>query len=609
MRDFFKYVFANLLSLILFSALSLGAFVALIVGIAFTAQEPEPRIKRDSMLVFDLSVEITDSQPTSTASEVIGEALSGTSSSPTIALRTVLDALEAAANDDRIAGLYLDGNVQAVGSGSGFATLREVRQALLDFKESGKPIIAYEMTWNERDYYLTSVADTIVLNPNGLLEFNGFKSESLFFGAALDRLGIGVSPVRVGQYKSAVEPFIQNQRSPQEREQSLQLITELWTEFLQAASESRNLTPEALQQIANDQGLLLPDAALSAQLIDKVAYFDDLLVDVRELTNEGSRDASDSASSFRQVSLGEYANAVTDDLLGNVNSDRQIAVVYAEGSIVNGEGGVGQIGGDRFARLVRSLREDDDVKAVVLRVNSPGGSASASDIIAHEIQLTRDVKPVVVSMGSLAASGGYLISTYGDQIFASPNTITGSIGVFGLLPNVQELANKNGVTWDIVKTGELADLGTVSRPPSEAELSIIQNFVNKTYDDFLTSVADSRPISREQLEPIAQGRVWTGIRAEELGLVDDIGGLEMAIADAAERAELDNWDVVEYPRVRSFEEQVLEQFLSDYTGATQTDPDVLSDYLRRLWVEVETVRSLNDPRGVYSRIPIHYWID
>jgi len=608
MRDFFKYVFANLLSLVLFGALSLGAFVALIVGIAFTAQEPEPRIKRDSMLVFDLSVEITDSQPTSTASEVIGEALSGTNSPPAIALSTVLDVIEEAATDDRIVGLYLDGNVQPSGSGSGYATLREVRQALLEFKESGKPVIAYEMNWNERDYYLTSVADTIVLNPNGLLEFNGFKSEALFFGEALDRLGVGVSPVRAGQYKSAVEPFVQNQRSPQEREQSLQLITELWNEFLQAASEARQLTPEALQQIANNQGLLLPDEALSAQLIDKVAYFDEVLTEVRELTNESENDEFE-RSSFRQVGLDEYAGVVVDDSFGDISSDRQIAVVYAEGSIVSGEGAFGQIGGDRFARIVRNLREDDDVKAIVLRVNSPGGSASASDIIAHEIQLAREVKPVVVSMGSLAASGGYLISTYGDHIFASPNTITGSIGVFGLLPNVQDLANKNGVTWDIVKTNQLADLGTVTRPPSDADLAIIQGFVDKTYDDFLTSVANSRPIPRDEIEQIAQGRVWTGARAEELGLVDELGGLEMAIAAAAERAELDNWDLVEYPRVRSFEEQVLEQFLSNYTGATQTDPDVLSVYLRRLWVEFEAVRSLNDPRGVYSRVPIHYWID
>lgn len=609
MRDFFKYVFANLVGLLLFSVLSLGAFIALIVSITLTAQEPEPRVKRDSMLVFDLSVEITDSQPTSTAAEVIGEALSGSSSPETIALRTVLKTLEEAATDDRIVGLYLDGNVSTTGLGSGFAALREVRQALLDFKASGKPIIAYEMNWNERDYYLTSVADTLVLNPNGLLEFNGFKSESLFFGEALDRLGVGVSAIRAGQYKSAVEPFVQNQPSPQEREQSLQLITDLWDEFLQATAEVRQLTPDALQQIADRQGLLLPDEALSAQLVDEVAYFDQVLSDVRELTHEGSDGGSDRLSSFRQVSLGNYADAVVDTTLGDVSSDRQIAVVYAEGSIVDGEGGIGQIGGDRFARLVRSLREDDNVKAIVLRVNSPGGSAAASDVIAHEIQLTREVKPVVVSMGSLAASGGYLIATYGDQIFASPNTVTGSIGVFGLLPNFQEVANENGITWDIVKTSPLADLGTVSRPPSETELAIIQDFVDKTYDDFLTSVATSRPLSRERVEQVAQGRVWSGLRAVELGLADELGGLEAAIASAAERAELDDWDVVEYPRVRSFEEQVLEQFLADYTGVSQPNADLLSSYLHRLRFEFEMMRSLNDPRGIYSRIPTHYWID
>lgn len=607
MRDFFKYVFASVVGLVLFTGLGVGALVFFIASlVALTAQEPEPDVKKDSVLVLDLSVEITDSQPVSTAGEVINEAISGSAVPPAIALRTVLDALQEAKEDDRIVGLYLTKNVASSGLGSGFATLNEVRDALLDFKASGKPIIAYETVWNERDYYLISTADTRILNPNGILEFNGFKSEALFFGEALDRFGIGVSAIRAGQYKSAVEPFLSNERSPQEREQTLQLLGDLWGEFLDTTADALETTPTSLQQIADSQGLILPDEARSAGLIDEVAYFDMVLGKLRELTQE---DEDENAETFRQISLAAYANEVLNDAVPTFGSSEQIAVVYAEGNIVAGDGGIGQIGGDRFARLIRELRTDEAVKAIVLRVNSPGGSAAASDIIAHELDLASEVKPVVVSMGSLAASGGYLISTHADHIFALPNTITGSIGVFGLFPNFQELANNNGITWDIVKTGEYADIGSISRPPTEEELAIAQRFVDKVYNDFLTSVASSRPLSRPELEVIAQGRVWSGKQAMELGLVDAMGGLETAIAFAAEQAELEDWDVVEYPRIRSLEEQLLEQFLSDYESDIVQSPDPLADYLHRLRFEFETVRSLNDPRGTYSRMPVNYWID
>lgn len=608
MRDFFKYVFASMVGLILFTTLGVGALISLIVSIAITSGEPEPRVKKDSVLVFDLAVEITDSQPTSTAGEVIGEALAGTPSFEAIALRDALSAIREAANDDRIVALYLKGNINPTGLGSGFAVLREVRQALEDFQASGKPILAYEMSWNERDYYLTSAADTVVLNPNGLLEINGFKSEALFFAEALDRLGIGISAIRAGQYKSAVEPFLRNNRSPQEQEQAVELLTDLWGEFLEAAATDRDVTTATLQTIADTTGLMLPSEALDAKLVDQVAYFDQVLAELRSLTNETEED--ELQGSFRQVSLIDYADTVVEDDFDGFDRDNQIAIVYAEGNIVDGEGGFGQIGGDRFARVIRSLRNDEDVAAVVLRINSPGGSAAASDVIAHEVKLTREEKPVVVSMGSLAASGGYLIATFGDEIFASPNTITGSIGVFGLFPNIQELANENGITWDVVKTGRYADIGTISRPPTEAEVAIAQRFVDKVYDDFLTSVATSRSLPRDQVEDIAQGRVWSGLQAEQLGLVDTMGGLEAAIGAAAERAELEDWTVVEYPRTQSFEEQLLEQLLSEYrserTMAEANNP--LIDYLYRLRFEFETLRSLNDPRGVYIRLPLNYWI-
>ncbi|MGK7891022.1 MAG: signal peptide peptidase SppA [Leptolyngbyaceae cyanobacterium] len=610
MRDFLKYVLASCVALLLFAGASVGLLIIFVTAIALSSGEVESEIKDQSILTLDLSVPILDTPPSSTAEQVINGVLTGTADEQPLSLRSVLNTLEAAAEDDRIVGLYIGGG----GAASGFATLLEVRQAVETFQATGKPVIAYDTGWNERSYYLVSVADQIMLNPNGLLEINGFSSEGLFFAGALEKYGIGVSAIRAGQYKSAVEPFTRSDRSPEERAQTEELLGQLWGEFLTTAAPTRELTTADLQIIVDQQGLLLPQEALAAGLIDTVAYGDEVLTRLHELTGE-----EEDESSFRQVSLNSYAMELEAD--GDEDSaDAKIAIVYAEGNIVSGEGEAGQIGGDRFARILRDIRLDEDIAAVVLRVNSPGGSAGAADKIAREIQLIQADKPVIVSMGNLAASGGYLIATHSQTIFASPNTITGSIGVFGLLPNFQGIANNNGITWDVVKTGEYADLGTVSRPPTEEELSIFQRFVNQVYDDFLQNVVDSRPLSRTELEPIAQGRVWAGSKAQELALVDELGGLEAAIAAAAAAAELgDDWSIAEYPKPRSFEAELIRQLfgsrLLPLRQATKhfSDPGATDDPLTQEWhriqVELETLRSLNDPRDIYTRLPMNYWIE
>ena len=623
MRDFFKYVLASCVALLLTAGVGISLFIALLTAIAVSGSEQESDVESNSILTLDLSVPITDTPPTVTADQIISDVIAGRQVTTPVSLRTVLDTLEAAAQDDRIVGLYIEG-----AGASGFATLREVRQGIEQFQASNKPVIAYETAWNERSYYLISAADEIMLNPSGLLELNGFSAESMFFAGALEKYGIGVSAIRAGQYKSAVEPFTRSDRSPEEKAQTEELLGELWQEFVETAATSRDLTPNALQTIVDNQGLLLPQNAMDAGLIDAIAYGDEVISKLHELTEEEPDE-----SSFRQVSVADYADDVERSTISFGSSDPKIAVVYAEGNIVNGEGELGQIGGDRFARILREIRLDKDIEAVVLRVNSPGGSASAADKIAREIQLIQEDKPVIVSMGNLAASGGYLIATHSDQIFAAPNTITGSIGVFGLFPNFQGIANRNGITWDVVKTGEYADIGTVSRPPTEDELAIAQRFVDQVYDDFLQNVADSRPLSRTDLEPIAQGRVWSGTRAKALGLVDEMGGLEDAIAAAATAAELgDDWDIDEYPKSLNFEEELLRQLFSSkltrpllrsrlspfseattVAGGSHHDSAQASDPLATQWqrvkVELETVRSLNDPRGVYTRLPINYIID
>ncbi|PSB04845.1 signal peptide peptidase SppA [filamentous cyanobacterium CCP2] len=596
MRDFIKYIVATFVGLTAFAAFSAaGLFALLAILVASASQETTPRVERDSILTFDLSQPITDTTVPMTPGDVLGSALSDGSSSRPLALRSVLNSIEQAATDDRIIGLYLRGSTSLTGTDSGFATLREVREALQTFRDSGKPIYAYVGdAWQEQDYYLTSVANTIVQHPSGLLELNGFSSEGIFFAEALDRFGIGMQILRVGEYKSAVEPFIQNSRSSEDRQQTQQLLSDLWNEFLEVASENRDITPQQLQTIANQQAILLADQAETAGLIDRIAYEDEVIAELRELTGE-----TEDADSFRQVSLSRYVETATRN--PQRSSNHQIAIVYAQGNIVSGTSSGQSIGGTSLVETLRTIRQEEDVKAVVLRVNSPGGGATASEQIAREVQLLAEEKPVIASMGNYAASGGYQISTYANQIFASPGTVTGSIGVYGLLPNFQDVANENGISWDSVTTGEYADIGTISRPKTPEELAIVQRVVDQVYERFLTIVAESRNLPREQVAEIAQGRVWSGTEAQQIGLVDELGGLEDAIQAAASAADLGNdWQVEEYPKPASV---WLETLFSSQLASSQNPIDPISLELLNLQEDLDALRSLNDPIGVYTRLP------
>ena len=596
MRDFLKQTFATVTGILLFLALSGAGLTVLLVAITAASREASSRVEKDSVLTLDLAQEITDANPNSNPSEVIGQALSGNSPRSTIALRTVLETLNQAAKDDRIAGVYLSGN-----SGStGLATLQEVRQALQKFRESGKPIIAYDSTgWSEKEYYLASVADQILLNPTATLEINGFSMETTFFGGAFQKYGIGVQPIRVGKYKSAIEPFTRSASSPEAKESSQKLLNDLWSDFLSATAKSRSLKPEQLQTIADQQGLLLPDQAQSAKLIDKVMQDDEVLTELQDLTGEAK-----DTDSFRQVSVSDYARAV--ELSNQRRSANKVAVVYAEGEIVSGNGTPSSIGGDRLTALLRELRQDESVKAIVLRVNSPGGSATASALIAREVALIRQKKPIIASMGSYAASGGYQISTYASRIFAAPSTITGSIGVFGLLPNVKALANQYGITWDVVKTAKLADGNTIARPRTPQELAIAQQVVDRLYDQFLKLVSDSRSIPKQKVAEIAQGRVWSGTAAKTLGLVDEMGGLEAAIQSAVEAAKLnDDWQLEEYPQAKSFEARLFRKLLNSSIVSNQFDTNQVPPSIgfARLQADLSQLQLMNDPHGAYSRLP------
>ncbi len=514
----------------------------------------------------------------------------------------MLQAIDAAAKDAKITGLYLSGNMDRSTS-TGFATLREVRQALQRFRESGKKIIAYGVDWREKDYYLGSVANTIAINPIGSFELNGLSSEPMFYAGALQKFGVGVQVTRVGKYKSAVEPLLLTKMSPENRQQVQTLLGDLWGEFLTAAGKSRSLSVPQLQAIADSQGILEPSDALKAKLVDKVVYTDEITADLKQLASKDKDPLG-----FRQISLKAYANLAEDN--SGEDTDDHVAVIYAEGEIVAGAGETGQVGGDRFAEQLRKLRENNAVKAVVLRINSPGGSVTGSDVIQREVFLTRKVKPVVVSMGPVAASGGYWIATYSDRIFAEPNTVTGSIGVFGIRPNFQQIANQNGITWDNVKTGRYADLSTTSRPKSPQELALVQKSVDIVYDQFLSKVAESRKLPKPKVSEIAQGRVWSGTRAKQLGLVDELGGVESAIQDAAKRANLgDKFRVQEYPRRRSLEERLLKQFQSDDSQGIAPKLDPLMRQMQRMRQDLAALQAMNDPRDLYVRLPINFRIE
>ncbi|MDY7227712.1 signal peptide peptidase SppA [Hyalangium rubrum] len=592
MKDFLKTLVACLIALGIFAG---GAFF-LLVGFVAVAGAAKPTVPSKAVLVLDLDMNLLDRTNEAGPSEMLQSALQG-EETRVVALATVVAALDRATEDERIVGLFMTGNLNPVGYGSGHAALRELRGALQRFKAK-KPVWAYNLEWGKHDYFLGAVATTLVVNPAGHVELNGLASEPTFFGDAFQKYGIEVQVTRVGKYKSAVEPFILNRMSDPSREQLQKLLNDMWTEWKAALSADRKQTPEAIQAVADEKGLLEPEEAQEAGLVDRVAAYDEVLEELKKLSGTDEKEKT-----FHQIPLDTYAELEVRPKEGK----HRVAVVYAEGVIVNGEGRHDQAGGDRISRELRKLRQDEDVKAVVLRVNSPGGSAGASDLIQREVIITRKVKPVIISMGSYAASGGYWISAYGDRIFAQPTTITGSIGVFGLLPNVQKLANTHGVTFDSVQTAKMANPATLTRPKTEAELARIQHMVDRVYEEFLTKVAEGRQLPRDKVHEIGQGRVWSGEEARKLGLVDEVGGLQEAAKFAAEKAGVGSDYRMDLPeRPKPFFQQLMESMDKKQKPRAHAAVERVWSDLQR---QVEMLRAFNDPAGVYAIMPVEVTVD
>ena len=603
MRQFLKQALAStigsLLGLSLFSAVSLTLVTITSGSLIQSATNNETvKVPEKSILTIDLSRSIVDLNP----GKSFQDAIAGESTRVT-ELKSVLNAIDGATKDKRIVAIYLDGSSSKQMSNTGFATLKEVRTALERFRATGKQIIAYNINLDKRDYYLSSVANRIFINPMGSVDINGFRSETMFFKNAFDKYGIGVEVVRVGKYKSFGETQSLTKFSPEARQETQQLLNNLWIEFKAAIGSSRQVTPDSIQKMADDRGILTAAQSIQSKLVDRTAYPDEILVELQKISGIDKEDKT----SFRKMTIDDYAAVVKKN---SKNSSQKIAVVYAQGNIVSGEGLPGQIGGDSLARQMRELRLEKNVKAVVLRVNSPGGSALASDIIQREVQLLQKEKPVIISMGDVAASGGYLIATHSNKIFAESNTITGSIGVIGINYNYQKLANNNGITWDVVKTSKLADSSTIARPRTPQELAISQQMVNEIYDDFLNQVSASRKLSKQKVAEIAQGRVWSGTDAKKIGLVDDIGGLNDAISYAAQAAKLGkDWELEEYPVVEGWEGKLLKQFAGSSEIRSLESQDPLTAELLKVKAELSILKSFNDPRGVYVRLPFNFKLD
>ena len=511
--------------------------------------------------------------------------LNGINSNRTPGLNDILKSISKAKVDSRIEGILLNlTSIQA-----GMATIEEIRNAFLDYKKSGKFIYAYSESYTQGAYYLASVADKIYLYPEGDVDFRGLHADLMFFKGALEKLEIQPEIIRHGKFKSAVEPFMYDKMSDENREQVSTFLNSIWNNILNGINASRNIPVDELQKIADNAEARNAENALSLHLVDKLSYYDQLLSDLKMKTDQGEKEK------IKFVSLKKYVRAYVK---GDDFSAKKIAVVYASGDIVSGDGNEDQIGSDKIAAAIRKARLDSSVKAIVFRINSPGGSALASDVIWRETILAQKTKPFIVSMGDYAASGGYYIACAADTIVARPNTITGSIGVFGLLFNTQNMfKNKLGITFDSVKTGRYADLGSMNRPMKDNERAIIQGEVEKVYDTFISHVAIGRKMTKENVDNIGQGRVWSGVDAKRIGLVDVLGGLNDAISIAAKKANLTTYRTIALPEQKEFLEKLVEDLNAEakvYFAKQQ---------LGESYLYLETFNDLAKQKGIMAKIP------
>lgn len=563
--------------------------------ISSASQEKKVTLKENSVIYMNLQEEITDRTSENPFDHFD---FNNFESAPQLGLNDILRSIEQAGEDDRVQGIFMELDFVMIG----YAAIDEIRDALLEFRSKGKFVYCYGEVFSQKAYYLASAADEVHLNPSGMLDFRGISSQRLFFKRALEKLEIEPQVIRHGKFKSAVEPFIREDMSEANRAQTQQFIGTMWDHLVQGISASRAVSSDELNRLASTLSVTLPEKALNASMIDRISFRDEV-IDMIKMEMEVEED-----DDLEMIKLRKYARVDLEKGEEDVDSElerkkNQIAVVYASGDIVSGKSGDNTMGSKTIAKAIKSARENEKVKAIVLRINSPGGSALASDVIWREVMLTKGTKPVIVSMGDLAASGGYYIACGADTIVAGENTITGSIGVFGVIPNMQGLfENKLGITSDTVNTNKYADMGSGVRPLSDHETVVITEMIEKIYDDFISKVAEGRGMSKEDVDEIGQGRVWSGTDALRLGLVDELGGLDRAIELAAESAHLENYSIKELPKQDSFE-LIFGNF------ADNMEVNVLKSALGDRYKDYLNIEKAINRRGIFVRLPYDILLD
>lgn len=586
MKDFLKFTLATVTGIVLSSIVLFIISMVTLFGI-MSASDTETVVKNNSVMVLDLNgvlVERTQENPMDFLSQMFVD------NTNTYGLDDILSSIKKAKENENIKGIYL----QVSSLATSYASLQEIRNALLDFKESGKFVVAYGDSYTQGLYYLASVADKVMMNPMGMIEWRGIASTPLFYKDLLKKVGIEMQVFKVGTYKSAVEPFISTEMSAANREQVTAFINSIWGQVTEGVSASRNLPVDSLNAYADRMLMFYPaEESVKCRLADTLIYRNDVRAYLKEKVGI---DEDDNLPVLGLTDMVNVQKNVPKDKSGNT-----VAVYYASGEITDFAGSAASdegIVGSKVIRDLRKLKDNDDVKAVVLRVNSPGGSAFASEQIWHAVKELKAKKPVIVSMGDYAASGGYYISCIADTIVAEPTTLTGSIGIFGMVPNVKELTEKVGLTFDVVKTNKHSDFGNIMRPFNEGEKTLMQMMIAKGYDTFVTRCADGRGMTKEAIERIAEGRVWTGEEAKELGLVDVLGGIDKALEIAVAKAGVENYTVVAYPEKQDFLSSLLESSPTNYV-----ESQLLKSKLGEYYQQFGLLKNLKEQSMIQARVP------
>lgn len=590
MKDFLKFTFASVIGVILAGVVFTILGIITMVGMV-ASSDTETVVKDNSVFVLDFKGNLAERVQENPFQQFFGNEFES------YGLDDVLSSIKKAKENDKIKGIYIQPSYLV----TSFASLEEIRNALLYFKESGKFIVAYADQYAQGMYYLASVADKVIVNPQGSIGWHGLASQPIFFKDLLEKIGVEVQVFKVGTYKSAVEPFIATEMSPANREQVTVYMESIWNNILKGVSTSRDVPVDSLNAYADKymDFCQAPDY-VKCGLADTLMYKDEVLAYLKQLTD---RDEDDNLNSLFIEDMKNVKRNVPKDKSGNA-----IAIYYAVGEIVDTAPSSATstedvIVGQKVARDLRKLRDDDDIKAVVLRVNSPGGSAYASELIWREVVRLKEKKPVVVSMGDYAASGGYYISCAGSAIYADPTTLTGSIGIFGMIPSGEKLfKDKLGLDFDVVKTNKMSDMGAglgvlATRPFNASEQEVLQKYINNGYKLFVSRCAEGRKMSVEAIEKVAEGRVWTGEMAKELGLVDELGGIDKALKAAAQLADIENYSVMSKPEKENF----LMNFLNDQSKHYVSSQ--MKEYMGGFYGSFKAIEHLKDANPIQARMP------